>query len=181
MRIDVSQQLKSPIGTIQDYEVSEVIDILGDGSNCLVQGEVSLMRTSRGILVNGTLHTDVEITCSRCLALFSCPLTLKIEEEYCPITDVVASAPLPLPNEPGCFVIDERHVLDLTEALCQYAVLAMPMKPLCRQDCAGLCPHCGHNLNQGTCHCPPQAADPRRSILLSLAGDTPANERKGAE
>ena len=97
MRIDVSQQLKSPIGTIQNYEVSEVIDILGDGSNSSVQGKVSLMRTSRGILASGTLHTDTEVTCSRCLELYSCPLTVKIEEEYFPVTDVVTSMPLPLP------------------------------------------------------------------------------------
>jgi len=167
MRINVSQQLKSSIGSIRNYEVSEVVSIAGGDS--MVEGKVTLVRTDRGILTEATLHTEVEVTCSRCLSLFDYPLTLSIEEEYFPITDVVSGISLSLPEEPGCFTIDEHHVLDLTEAIRQYALLAIPMKPLCRQDCAGLCPTCGHNLNQGSCDCLPQEADPRRSKLNKLA------------
>jgi len=166
MSINVSQQLKAPVGSIRDYEVSEVVDIAGGGS--LVQGDLRLMRTDRSILAKGTLHTEVEVTCSRCLSLFSCPLTLNIEEEYFPMVDVVSGAFLPVPDEPGCFTIDEHHTLDLTEAICQYALLAIPMKPLCGEDCAGLCPNCGHNLNHGPCDCPPQGMDPRWSELSKL-------------
>lgn len=166
MLINVSQQLKEPIGSIRSYEVSEVVDIAGGGS--LVQGELRLMRTDRGILAKGTLHTEVEVTCSRCLSLLSCPLTLDIEEEFFPAVDVVTGAWLPVPDEPGCFTIDEHHTLDLTEAICQYALLAIPMKPLCDEDCAGLCPNCGHNLNHGPCDCPPQGMDPRWSELSKL-------------
>jgi len=151
MQINVSQQLKEPIGSVRNYEVSEVVDI-ADGSS-LVQGDVRLVRTNRGILAEGRLHTEVEVACSRCLNSFSCPLNLAIEEEYFPTTDVVSGAWLPLPEEPGCFIINEQHILDLTEALRQYALLAIPMKPLCREDCAGLCPICGHDLNQGPCGC----------------------------
>ncbi len=167
MRINVSQQLKSSIGSIRNYEVSEVVSIAGGDS--MVEGKVTLVRTDRGILTEATLHTEVEVTCSRCLSLFDYPLTLSIEEEYFPITDVVSGISLSLPEEPGCFTIDEHHVLDLTEAIRQYALLAIPMKPLCGQDCAGLCPTCGHNLNQGPCDCLPQQADPRRSKLNKLA------------
>jgi len=45
---------------------------------------------------------------------------------------------LPPPDEAGCFTIDEHQVIDLTEAVRQYALMAVPMKPLCREDCAGL-------------------------------------------
>lgn len=167
MRINVSQQLKSSIGSIRNYEVNEVVSIAGGDS--LVEGKVTLVRTDRGILARATLHTEVGVTCSRCLSLFDCPLTLNIEEEYFPSTDVVSGTSLSLPEEPGCFTIDERHVLDLTEAIRQYALLAIPMKPLCGEDCAGLCPTCGYNLNQGPCNCLPQQADPRRSKLNKLA------------
>ena len=175
MQINVAQQLRAPIGSVRDYEVGQVIDITGDGNGSLVQGKVSLMRTDRNILVKGVLDTEVELTCSRCLSPFNCPLTLNIEEEYFPTTDVVTGASLPLHDEPGCFTIDKRHVLDLTEAVRQYALLAIPMKPLCREDCAGLCPNCGHNLNRGPCGCPPQGADPRWSELSKL------NKEKGTE
>jgi len=175
MQINVAQQLRAPIGSIRDYEVSEIVDVTDDGNGSLVQGKVSLMRTDRGILVKGRLDTEVELTCSRCLSLFNRPLALNIEEEYFPTIDVVSGASLPLPDELSCFTIDEHHVLDLTEAMRQCALLAIPMKPLCGEDCAGLCPNCGHNLNQGPCNCPPQGVDPRWSELSKL------NKEKGTE
>ena len=183
MQINVAQQLRAAIGSIRDYEVSEIIDVTGDGNSSLVKGKVSLMRTDRGILVKGRLDTEVELTCSRCLSLFNCPLTLDIEEEYFPTTDVVSGASLPLPDELGCFTIDEHHELDLVEAMRQCALLAIPMKPLCREGCAGLCPNCGHNLNQGACNCPPQGADPRWSELskLTSASDDLTDREKGTE
>jgi len=181
MQINVSQQLKAPIGSRRSYEVSEIINIAGGSS--MVQGKVGLMRTHRGILVKGTLHTEVEVTCSRCLSLFSCPLALSIEDEYFPIMDVVSGASLPLPEEPGCFTIDEHHTLDLTEAIRQYMLLAIPMKPLCREDCAGLCPGCGHNLNLGPCNCLPQGTESHSSELSksTLANDVSVNEWKGTK
>jgi uncharacterized protein len=175
MQINVAQQLRSAVGSVRDYEVSETIDVTGDGNGSLVQGKVSLMRTDRGILVKGVLNAEVGLTCSRCLSLFNCPLTLNIEEEFFPTIDVVSGVSIPVPEEPGCFTIDERHVLDLNEVMRQCALLAIPMKPLCREDCAGLCPDCGHNLNLGACNCPPQGADPRWSELSKL------NKGKGTE
>ena len=156
MQLNVSQLLKASIGSTRDYEVSGTVDI---GGGSLIQGEVRLMRTDQGILVKGTLRIEVEVTCSRCLSLFSCPLALNIEEEYFPTTDVISGASLSLPEETGCFTIDEHHILDLTEAIRQYVLLATPMKPLCGEDCAGLCPYCGHNLNQGPCNCLTQGSE----------------------
>jgi uncharacterized protein len=46
-------------------------------------------------------------------------------------------------DEPGAFTIDRNNILDLEEAVRQYSTLAIPMKPLCREDCPGLCPVCG--------------------------------------
>lgn len=166
MCINVSGLLKSSIGSMRSYSMSDTINI--SGSDSLVQGEVSLVRTDQGILVKAKLHTEVEVTCSRCLNLFSSPLTLNIVEEYFPIIDVNSGALLSLPDEPGYFTIDEQHTLDLTEAVRQYALLAIPMKPLCRDDCAGLCPTCGHNLNQEPCDCLSKEIDPRWSKLSRL-------------
>ncbi len=181
MEINVSQQLKSTTASTRNYQVDGIVDIFGDGDGSMVQGEVTLIRTNRGILVKGTLHTEVKATCCRCLGLFGSSLALNIEEEYFPTIDVSSGTPLPLPEEPDSFTIDEHHVLDLTEAVRQYALLAIPMKPLCREDCGGLCPACGHNLNEEPCDCPPQETDPRWSVLrkLSLSSNTSANKRKG--
>ena len=174
MQINVAQLLKTAIGTIRNYEVKGVVDIGGNGMDSAVWGKCSLMRTDRGILVKGRLHTEAKVTCSRCLTLFSYPLVLDVEEEYFPTVGVITGASVPVPGEPGCFTIDEQHVLDLTEAMRQYALLAIPMKPLCRQDCVGLCPNCGKNLNLGSCDCPRQQVDPRWTVVARLA-----TEKKG--
>ena len=168
MQINVSQLLKEPIGSSRNCEVSEIIDVTGDDGGRKVDGEVRLLRTHRGILVKGELQTKVELTCSRCLSFFHFPVRINFEEEYIPTIDVVSGVPLPSPEESSSFIIDEHHVIDLTEAIRQYALLTLPMKPLCREDCAGLYQESGHNLSQGTCDCPSQAIDPRWSELSKL-------------
>ncbi len=168
MQINVAQLLQSPVGTTRYYQVDEVIDVAGDGKDWRVQGEVRMVRTPRSILAGCTLHTEVELTCGRCLSVFNSPVTLNFEEEYMPTVDVGNGLPLSLPEEPGAFTIDAHHVLDLTEAVRQYTLVAIPMKPLCHEECAGLCQTCGRNLNQGPCGCPVQETDPRWSALKEL-------------
>ena len=148
MQINVSQLLQEPIGATRDYQVNEAADIVGNQKRGRVQGEVRLLRTQRSVLAQCALTADAELACSRCLSHFHYPLQLKFEEEYLPTVDVNSGAPLAIPDDsPGAFTIDEHHILDLTDAVSQYAVMAIPMKPLCRRDCAGLCPSCGKNLH----------------------------------
>jgi uncharacterized protein len=165
MEINVSQQLKAPIGTVREYDIAEAADILGTGESTRIEGGVKLTRTNRGILVQGSLKADIPVDCSRCLKVFDCPLAIKMEEEYFPVIDVNSGTPLEIPDEPGSFTIDEHHILDLREAIRQNALLAIPMKPLCREDCAGLCQVCGKDLNEESCDCDREEIDPRWSKL----------------
>jgi uncharacterized protein len=168
MDMNVSQLLRDPIGSTRNYHVDEVVDITGDGNNHKIQGDCRLLRTQRSILVKCALNTEMELTCSRCLVNFRQPLKIKFEEEFLPTLDVQSGMPLPPPEESSSFTIDEQHILDLTEAIRQYYLLAVPMKALCKKDCAGLCPTCGNNLNQGKCDCPDEDTDPRWSKLAEL-------------
>jgi uncharacterized protein len=158
MQVNVAQLLKDSIGSVRDYEVDGVIDVTGDGGKSPVHSELTLTRTDRSILVKGVIESEVELTCSRCLSPFRCPLSLNFEEEFFPTTDINSGTPLPTSGDLDHFTIDEHHILDLTEALRQSLLVAIPMKPLCGEDCAGLCPTCGQNLNLGACACPPQEA-----------------------
>ena len=167
LQINVSQLLKSPLGTSRNYTVEEEVDIAGE--NRVVHGEVELTRSDRSILVHGLLHVDVELECGRCVSKFTAPLTLDIQEEFLPKINISNGEPVPESEEDkDTFSIDERNMLDLLEAVRQYTSLAVPMKPLCKRDCAGLCPVCGHNLNRGECPCPPQDIDPRWDALRQL-------------
>ena len=167
MQINVAQLLQEPIGSTREYQIDEIITGVDDRDH-RITGECQLLRTQGRILVKCRLNTDTELTCSRCLATFHQPLEFRFEEEYVPTVDVQTGAPLEGPAETGNFTIDEHHILDLGEAIRQYAQLVIPMKPLCRQDCAGLCPKCGKNLNEGPCACPAEETDPRWAKLTQL-------------
>jgi uncharacterized protein len=175
----VSQQLKSSIGTTREYEIDELIDVLGIGVKSRISGTVKFTRTHRGILAQGILKTLIPVECSRCLKVFDYPVDVHIEEEYFPIIDVNIGVPLEIPDEPGSFTIDEHHLLDLSEAIRQNALLAVPMKPLCREDCAGLCQQCGKDLNAGPCDCHKAEIDPRWAKLVNLtSGKDKVNKQK---
>jgi uncharacterized protein len=171
MWVNVAQLLKESIGSTRSYEVDEVVDldVAGDSGGGLVHGDVTLTRTNRGIIAKGSFDTMVKIACSRCLNEFQCPLHLEIIEEYFPLTDIFTGAPLALPEDnPEAFTINEQHILDLTEAIRQSILIALPMKPLCREDCAGICPTCGKNLNEDSCGCSHETIDPRWAKLASI-------------
>jgi len=165
MQINVSQQLKSNIGTERKYEIDSTLAI--EGQEVEIAGNVRLVKTDRGILATGNFTTTILLECSRCLCSFSYPLNITIEEEFFPTLDIITGISLPQPEDPGIFMIDDHNILDLSEALRQYAVLAIPIKPLCNQECAGICPYCGTNLNEKKCNCTtPQ--DPRWDKLRHL-------------
>jgi uncharacterized protein len=167
MKINVAQQIKESVGSVRHVIIDET-----DSAGLPVQGKLQLLRTNRSILVSGKLNTTVRDVCSRCLVEFECPLTLDIEEEFFLTRDPVSGTTLAPPPESGAFTIDENNILDLSEAVRQYTLLAQPMKPICREDCAGLCSQCGCNLNYETCNCTPISHDsPWAPLKGLLSGD----------
>lgn len=136
-------------------------------SGPVLTGSVRLMHTQGGVMVQGHLHAQATLSCSRCLEPVGVPLDIDLEEIFTPTIDVVTGRPLDNEEEDRALWIDERHILDLSEVLRQDVLLTLPMHALCRDDCRGLCPTCGQNLNQGSCNCKPEP-DPRWTALLDL-------------
>jgi uncharacterized protein len=177
MQINVAQLLKDAQGAVRAIPID---DVYQDESGPIpVTGTLTLTHINQRILVQGKLTLKVRLVCSRCLKPFTCAATLDIEEEYYPTIDINTGVKLPPPDDSGAFTIDEHHVLDLTEAIRQYKMMALPMKPLCREDCAGLCPTCGKNLNDGACGCAQQEIDPRWAELLKLKSRVASPRNKG--
>jgi len=164
LRFNVAQQLREPVGSRRHYTIDEE----GDGGR--IVGGATLLRTDRGILASVRVEVMGRGNCSRCLGEIVYPLAVAFEEEFFPTVDVVSGAPLSRPEDPDAFLIDNQHILDLREALRQYRLMAEPLAPLCRPDCQGLCPRCGHNLNLGPCSCPAEV-DPRWQALEGLMGE----------
>jgi len=166
MQTNVAQLLKAPVGSIRTFPIDDVIE--ESGTEYQVKGELTLISSTGSILVQGRLETQAHIDCSRCLKPFTQKIPLKIQEEFFPTIDIITGAKLPKPEDPGSFTLDEHHILDLTEAIRQYIITAMPMKPLCKEDCAGLCAVCGKDLNKVKCSCTQEEIDPRWAELLKL-------------
>lgn len=172
MLFSVAQLLKEPVGSTRDYDIAEDIgDVLDHEISAVAPlvGRVRLVRTNRGIFLDGRMETTVRLSCVRCLEDYLAPMPLVIREEFLPTIDVNTGAPVSLPEDKEeHFTIDGNHMLDLTEVVRQYILMTLPMQPLCRIDCAGLCPTCGQNLNQVSCTCQPVPSDGRLAVLGEL-------------
>lgn len=171
MRYNVSQLMKEGPGSSRRYDISGVLHDV-DESNpgaIHVDGDVTLIRTLRGVLAKGGAHLMLAQACCRCLVLTDSVVCFEFSEEFIPSIDVETGASLPTVDADGPeLVIDEHHTLDLTEVLRQYAVLAAACSRPCRPDCRGLCPVCGADLNAGPCGCDVSMTDPRLAVLAEL-------------
>ena len=172
MLYNVSQLMREPVGSSRTDQVEADIDIpAGSAHPTSVTGQVDLIRTLNGVLARAGLATTLTEACSRCLQPAAVPLQLAVEEEFIPTVDPITGGRLPEPEESTPFRIDERHHLDLAEAVRQAALLEQPIAPLCRPDCRGLCPNCGADLNAGPCQCPAEPVDDRWAALRELQRD----------
>lgn len=171
MRFNVAQLLKEPVGSTRKYHLAEDIQDLGEEVKltCPIEGVIRLIHTTDGVLVSGQFHTEVELTCSRCLESFSAAIDFTLEEEFRPTIDISTGGKLArVDGEDEATLIDDQHIIDLLEVMRQDILLALPPHPLCNPDCAGLCSQCGQNLNEGSCNCEQPLGDPRWEALRAL-------------
>jgi uncharacterized protein len=118
------------------------------------------------VVVRGTLRGSVALACRRCLAPVTAPIDEDVSLVYRPgLTQVEAEA------EEVYALPGRGDELDLSPAIREQVVLAVPQYGMCREDCRGLCPHCGTNLNQETCNCTSNAVDPRWAALRAVRKD----------
>lgn len=196
---NVAQLLKEPVGATRrlDLETPELVLFDETGNRAgqgqaqgqakiearNVEGSVKLTSLRNSVLVQGDVAADVPLECSRCLDMFDLPVEATLEEQYQPTIDVFTGAPVSQEDGPEpddlVFNIDSNHMMDLTEPVRQALLVALPMKPLCREDCQGICPVCGANRNETHCDHTEEKSDDRWSGLRSLRlEDFPANENR---
>ena len=123
----------------------------GEKEFSLVDGisyDVVFTNAGDGILVTGMVRANVQGTCDRCLEPASFEVAGEIEEYYLFRAPEDEDA-----YEDGFEVLGEDRVVDLSDAIADAVVMDTPFVVLCREDCRGLCPTCGANLNEGDCGC----------------------------
>lgn len=131
--------------------------------------DVSLAVTQDGddIDVFGRIVATVPQTCGRCVEEYPAAVEAAVDVRFAPRPAVGHNAELGRDDLNVDFYDNDE--LNLGALVENEATLALPMKPLCREDCRGLCPACGSNRNLVACACPAQTSDPRLAVLKDLA------------
>jgi uncharacterized protein len=166
---NVASLLRATPGTVRRYPVDDVRLHIADDVTLAepISGEVRLSRTGRSVLARAHLTTAIESYCSRCLKALVAPIKVDIEEEALPSIDIDTGLPLGVDEDPDALRLDDHHELDLAEPVREAISLAEPITLLCREECRGLCPTCGVDLNIVSDHShTDEEIDPR---LASLA------------
>lgn len=134
MKIEISSLPPEGAG-LRSGEPPEIIDIEGDDAVFDAPIEVDLFArlTGETLIVKGSISARPRLQCSRCLEYFEHPIE---RPSYIFSTTVSAG-----------------DIIDLTESIREDIIIALPVKPLCAEDCKGLCPGCGMNRNEGKCDC----------------------------
>ena len=106
------------------------------------KGVVNFVRTRQGVLAQGDFEATIDQACTRCLEEFPYPIYITFEELYAFEESNMTESELILP---------EDGFIDLQPLVREYFVLEIPIQPVCKPDCKGLCPVCGENRNLVSC------------------------------
>lgn len=131
----------------------------------VVEVDAVLDATDGGVAVGATVRTPWVGECRRCLGEVTGQLEAEVHELY-----QAHHRADPAPEDEEETYPLTGDFLDLEPLARDAVLLSLPLAPLCRPDCAGLCPTCGADLNAGPCRCPPAGADPRWAGLEVLRG-----------
>jgi uncharacterized protein len=118
--------------------------------------------------LSGRVQTTLELPCSRCLEPFTWPVDAAFDLRYLPRTENAGEGEREIEEDDLATAFYENDEVDLGQLMLEQFYLSLPMKPLCADDCRGLCPVCGTNLNRATCQCDPEWKDPRLAALKAL-------------
>jgi uncharacterized protein len=136
------------------------LDAAGEEEPYAVDVELQVDALGSRVHVRGNVQGTARSTCHRCLAEFERP----VEAAF----DIMLQKGVTGPESEDIVSVPENAAeYDVAPHLCEAVILEEPLRLVCRPDCAGLCPQCGGDLNQGTCGCTP-AADPRWAPLERL-------------
>lgn len=124
-----------------------------------LEGAATVGRTPQGLIVQGEFKGETRLQCVRCLTDFTHQLKWSLTELYAFSKKSVTDSGLLLPDDAQ---------IDLQPLLREYALLEIPINPICKPDCKGLCPVCGENLNETDCGHRPEESDSPFSVLKNL-------------
>jgi uncharacterized protein len=142
LRLNVGFLINAPIGYNRDFDFQFSKFIDDNLEMTEVEGFVNIGRTPQGLIVQGNFTGNTILECVRCLTDYEQSLRWEFTELYAFKQEGV--------TESGLLVPEDAQI-DLQPMVREFAILEFPIKPLCREDCEGLCMECGQNLNEKDC------------------------------
>lgn len=150
MNIDVKEILEGKINVTSFHYIETLETMEGLTFDALPEVEGKLKRLERRkLLLTCKVKTKVLLECSRCLDLYPQELEFSYEEVY---TEEPFRIIGKLTEEDFKYTI-ENNMVNVSKSVRENIIMNLPIKPLCREDCKGLCPICGKNLNREKCNC----------------------------
>lgn len=132
-----------------------------------VRGRLQILASGKDYFLLGTIYGIMRLQCSRCLADFSAEKAIDLSMVIRQRAEKPAN-PEPDDSQDDVMYIDGPEV-DPAKIILQELLLEVPMKPLCREDCLGLCPRCGALKGSSECTCPQDvAADSKWAVIERL-------------
>jgi len=122
----------------------------------------------KDIRLKGDLSTRLQVACARCLEPVEHDVTRRFDLLYRPQGSDAGHEELSVTDAEAEIGYYRGDGLELEDVLREQVLLALPLKSLCRQDCKGLCAHCGKNLNEAQCSCTSVEEDPRWIALKDI-------------
>ncbi len=116
----------------------------------------------------GGVTATLGLACGRCLEGYPFPVDASFDVLYLPHTENVGEGEVEVEDDDLATAYYRDEQIDLAQLVREQFYLAIPMKPLCREGCKGLCPHCGTDLNTSSCNCAAEWTDPRLAGLQAL-------------
>ena len=132
-----------------------------------VRVAISCYRAGTDVFVTGSIEASVAAACSRCAEDFEASNQRPFRYVLAPKV-IGEGGEAALKIEDLEFSVYEGEEIDLAPLIREQVLLALTERPLCREECRGLCPHCGVNLNEQQCGCTAEAFDPRLAVLRNL-------------
>jgi uncharacterized protein len=173
MQINIAQLLRESVGASRAWELNGSLTDDDGASLGVVTGNLKLTKTDVGIWASGRVKISVDDFCSRCLKPIEYTVAAKVDDEYLPTFEVDTGRRIRHEDvgDADMGSIDNHHELDLTGTLREYRQAGIPLAPLCKEDCNGICTQCGVDLNENTHDCQPEM-DPRWAKLRELMGES---------
>ena len=163
LRINIGNIVNQAIGYSRDYLIE--LPKFSFGDDLIIhdlEGNFTISRTTEGLLVQTRGQAKTALECVYCLDSFLQELAFSFIEMYSFPSNAIEDTELIIPDD---------QQIDFTPLIREYLLLEIPINPVCKTECKGLCPICGENLNTKSCDHKDEPIDPRLSVLKTLLDD----------